>query len=114
LTDQDGQKPSFPYSLEPVSPPSPVVTSLRLDRFSLHTASPNFSLSSTSSKKNQGTEIKAKRFGRMLDQIHDDMKDKGKQKFLEDLAKKDIEDLPGMLPLLLHYLSSQLTSIIRE
>ncbi|GAA5933667.1 Bud20p [Sporobolomyces koalae] len=47
-------------------------------------------------KKNQGTAIKAKRFGRMMDQIHEDMKDKGKQKFLEDLAKKDLEDLPGL------------------
>lgn len=31
----------------------------------------------------------------MLDQIHADMKDGGKQKFMEDLAKKDLEDLPG-------------------
>lgn len=31
----------------------------------------------------------------MMDQIHADMKDGGKQKFMEDLAKKDLEDLPG-------------------
>lgn len=37
----------------------------------------------------------------MLDQIHADMKDGGKQKFAEDLAKKDLEDLPGEPQLLL-------------
>ena len=47
------------------------------------------------SKKNQAPNQKTKRYRRDIDQIHDDLKDKGKQKFLEDLAKKDIEDIPG-------------------
>lgn len=47
------------------------------------------------SKKNQATTQKTKRYRRDIDQIHDDLKDGGKQKFLEDLAKKDLEDLPG-------------------
>ncbi|GAA5878280.1 hypothetical protein JCM3774_001139 [Rhodotorula dairenensis] len=47
-------------------------------------------------KKNQAPNQKTKRYRRDIDQIHDDLKDKGKQKFLEDLAKKDIEDIPGM------------------
>ncbi|GAA6063802.1 hypothetical protein JCM10212_005965 [Sporobolomyces blumeae] len=47
-------------------------------------------------KKNQATTQKTKRYRRDMDQIHDDMKDGGKKKFLEDLAKKDIEDLPGL------------------
>ncbi|POY73375.1 hypothetical protein BMF94_3712 [Rhodotorula taiwanensis] len=47
-------------------------------------------------KKNQAPNQKTKRYGRDIDQIHDDMKDKGKQKFLEDLRKKDLEDIPGM------------------
>ncbi|GAA5907409.1 Bud20p [Sporobolomyces salmoneus] len=47
-------------------------------------------------KKNQATTQKTKRYRRDIDQIHDDIKDGGKQKFLEDLAKKDLEDLPGL------------------
>lgn len=47
------------------------------------------------SKKNQATTQKTKRYRRDIDQIHEDLKDGGKQKFLEDLAKKDLEDLPG-------------------
>ncbi|GAA5894331.1 hypothetical protein JCM6882_007633 [Rhodosporidiobolus microsporus] len=47
-------------------------------------------------KKNQATDIKTRRYKRDIDQIHDDMKDGGKQKFLDDLKKKDLEDLPGL------------------
>jgi bud site selection protein 20 len=32
-----------------------------------------------------------------MDQIHEDLKDGGKKKFLDDLTRKDIEDLPGAL-----------------
>lgn len=33
-----------------------------------------------------------------MDQIHEDMKDQGRAKFQEDLAKKDLEDIPGPSP----------------
>ncbi|KAK4050251.1 hypothetical protein OIV83_003572 [Microbotryomycetes sp. JL201] len=47
-------------------------------------------------KKNQAPGQKTKRYRRDLDQIHDDVKDKGKQKLDFDLERKDIEDLPGL------------------
>ncbi|GAA5957145.1 hypothetical protein JCM21900_003110 [Sporobolomyces salmonicolor] len=47
-------------------------------------------------KKNQAPGQKTKRYRRDIDQIHDDLKDGGKQKFMEELAKKDLEDLPGL------------------
>ncbi|BGP41607.1 hypothetical protein JCM10450v2_005661 [Rhodotorula kratochvilovae] len=47
-------------------------------------------------KKNQGTDIKMRRYKRDLDLIHADMKDGGRTKMAEDLAKKDLEDIPGM------------------
>jgi hypothetical protein len=62
----------------------------------LHLTPPHhFLLQQNNSKKNQATTQKTKRYRRDIDQIHDDLKDGGKQKFLEDLAKKDLEDLPG-------------------
>jgi len=36
-----------------------------------------------------------RRYKRDMDQIHADMKDQGASKFKEDLAKKDLEDIPG-------------------
>ncbi|BGP17875.1 hypothetical protein JCM10213_008328 [Rhodosporidiobolus nylandii] len=47
-------------------------------------------------KKNQATDIKTRRYKRDIDQIAEDLKDGGKQKFMDDLAKKDLEDLPGL------------------
>ncbi|GAA5934796.1 hypothetical protein JCM3775_002058 [Rhodotorula graminis] len=47
-------------------------------------------------KKNQATDIKMRRYKRDMDQIHADMKDQGASKFKEDLAKKDLEDIPGL------------------
>ncbi|GAA6053147.1 hypothetical protein JCM3770_002876 [Rhodotorula araucariae] len=47
-------------------------------------------------KKNQGTDIKMRRYKRDIDLIHADLKDQGRAKFNEDLAKKDLEDIPGM------------------
>ncbi|TNY20780.1 hypothetical protein DMC30DRAFT_416664 [Rhodotorula diobovata] len=47
-------------------------------------------------KKNQATDIKMRRYKRDMDQIHEDMKDQGRAKFQEDLAKKDLEDIPGL------------------
>ncbi|KAM0749519.1 hypothetical protein T439DRAFT_327206 [Meredithblackwellia eburnea MCA 4105] len=47
-------------------------------------------------KKNQAPGQKTRRYKRDIDQIHDDLKDGGKQKFMDELAKKDLEDLPGM------------------
>ncbi|GAA6020033.1 hypothetical protein JCM10207_006764 [Rhodosporidiobolus poonsookiae] len=46
--------------------------------------------------KNQAKTQKTKRYRRDMDQIHDDLKDNGKQRFLEELAKKDLEDMPGL------------------
>ncbi|KAM0786306.1 hypothetical protein ACM66B_001784 [Microbotryomycetes sp. NB124-2] len=47
-------------------------------------------------KKNQAPGQKTKRYTRDLDQIHEDVHDKGKQKLEFDLERKDIEDLPGL------------------
>ncbi|GAA6035608.1 hypothetical protein JCM8097_004927 [Rhodosporidiobolus ruineniae] len=46
--------------------------------------------------KNQAKVQKTRRYRRDMDQIHDDLKDGGKQKFLDDLTRKDLEDLPGL------------------
>ncbi|GAA5852254.1 hypothetical protein JCM8547_006715 [Rhodosporidiobolus lusitaniae] len=47
-------------------------------------------------RKNQATDIKMRRYKRDIDQIHKDLKDGGKAKFLDELRKKDLEDLPGL------------------
>ncbi|KAK4049891.1 hypothetical protein OIO90_005280 [Microbotryomycetes sp. JL221] len=56
----------------------------------------------TRAKKNQAPGQKTKRYRRDLDQIHEDVTDKGKQKLAFDLERKDIEDLPDESALSTH------------
>lgn len=104
----NGQEQALEDSLQPVRACSRPFLSLReltttLSRLDRHFTplvlpSPRSTapkLARADSKKNQATDIKTRRYKRDIDQIHEDMKDGGKKKFLEDLTKKDIEDLPG-------------------
>lgn len=85
-----GAAPTRTRASLPLHPPlCPRLITLRLGTDPLPLHSP------THSKKNQATTQKTKRYRRDIDQIHEDVKDGGKRKFLEDLAKKDLEDLPG-------------------